>query len=76
MVLRLVDLAAIRLKRTADALHQGGLAGAIMTSEGNALGVTDGKGEVFEDDTGSKFNAEVFDSKHGGGVGESREEEN
>jgi len=42
-----------------------------VSGEGDTLMIPDGEGEIFENDTGSKFNAEVFDGKHGGGVVES-----
>ena len=76
VVLGLVDFSAIGKKGTADALHESGLACAIVTGEGDALLVSDGEGEVFENDTRAKFDAEVFYSKHAGGLGQSRVDEN
>ena len=68
VVLGLVDFAAVLLEDAAEALHEGGLAGAVVPGEGDAFFVPDGEGEIFEDDTRSKFNAEVFDGEHAGGL--------
>jgi len=76
VVLWFVNFSGVLLEDTADAFHEGGLASTIVASEGDALLVSDGEGEVFENDAGSKFNAEVFDGKHAGGVGERSLEEN
>ena len=70
VVLGLVDFAAVGEQGAADALHEGGLAGAVVAGKGNAFRVPNGEGQIFEDDTGSKFNAEVFDGKHSGALGE------
>lgn len=72
VVLGLVDFAPVGLEGSADALHEGGLAGAVVAGEGNAFLISYGEGEVFENDTRSKFNAEVFDSKHAGALREDR----
>ena len=76
VVLGLVDFSAIWLKGPTDALHEGGLARAIVAGEGDALLVSDGEGEVLENDAGAKFDAEVFYSEHAGGVGQSCGDEN
>jgi len=39
-----------------------------MSRESHALLISDGEGEILENDTGSKFNAKVFYGEHGGGV--------
>ena len=70
VVLWFGDFTAIWLKRTTDAFHEGRLASAIVTSEGDTLFFSDGKGEVLENDTGAKFDTEVFDGKHAGWIGE------
>jgi hypothetical protein len=64
------------LEDAAEALNEGGLAGALVPGEGDAFFVPDGEGEIFEDDTRSKLNAEVFDGKHAGGLVEECEDEN
>ncbi len=70
VVLGLVDFSAIGEECSADALHESGLACAIVAGEGDALLVSDGESEVFKNDTRAKFHAEIFYSKHGRGVGE------
>ena len=68
VMLGFVDFPGVGLQDAADAFHEGRLARAVVSGEGHALLVSDGEGEVFENDTRSKFNAKVFDGEHGGGV--------
>jgi len=68
VVLGLVDFAAVREEDAPDTFHEGGLAGAVMAGEGNAFLIPDGKGEIFKNNAGSEFHAEVFDGKHAGGL--------
>lgn len=62
------DFAAVGLEDSTDALHQGGLSGAIVSGKGNALLFSDGKGEIFKDHAWTEFHAEVFDGEHAGGL--------
>jgi len=64
VVLGLVDFASVGQEDAPDALHEGGLAGTIVSGKGDALLIADGKGEVFEDDAGTKFDTEVFNGEH------------
>jgi len=68
VVLRFIDLSGVGGEDSADTFHQSRLACAIMSGESHALLISDGEGEILENDTGSKFNAKVFDGEHGGGV--------
>ena len=68
VVLRFVDLSGIGEEDSADTFHESRLACAIMSRESHALLISDGEGEILENDTGSKFNAKVFYGEHGGGV--------
>jgi len=72
VVLWFIDLAGVWFEDAADAFHEGGLAGAVMTGEGDAFLVSDGEGEVFKDDARTEFYAEVFDGEHGGGSSRER----
>ena len=56
-IFRFADFTTIGFERTTDAFHQGGLARAVMTCKGDTLLRHDGEGEVFEDDSGAKFDA-------------------
>lgn len=66
------DFAGVGFENAADTLHESGLAGSIVSGEGNALLLSYGKGKVFENDTGSEFHTEVFDCEHAGGLVETR----
>lgn len=68
MVFWLGDFAGILLENATDALHESGLACAIVPGKGNALLFADGKSEILKDHAGSEFHAEVFYSEHAGGL--------
>ena len=51
------DFTTIGLQSTTDALHQGGLARAVVASKGNTLLGHNREGEVLKDDPGAEFDA-------------------
>ena len=76
VVLWFGDFTTVGGEDSADALHESGLTGPVVSGEGNPLLFPDGKGEVFENNAGTKFHAEVFNGEHAGGLVERRGDEN
>jgi len=49
-----------------DAFHEGGLAGAVVTGEGNAFPGLHGKRKIIEKHAGTKLDAQGLDGNHRG----------
>jgi hypothetical protein len=64
VVLGLINFASVGQEDAPDTLHESGFSGTIVSGKGDALLIADGKGEVFEDDAGAKFDTEVFNGEH------------